>query len=49
MSETELEQVAAWIDEGVNAARREDEAAIARIGDEVREFALGFPIPGPAV
>ena len=49
MGETEMEQVAAWIDEGVNAARREDEAAIARIGDEVGELALGFPIPGVAV
>jgi glycine hydroxymethyltransferase len=49
MRDAEMEQIAAWIDEGVDAARREDEAAIARIGDEVREVALDFPIPGAAV
>jgi glycine hydroxymethyltransferase len=49
MSPSEMLRIAAWIDEGVDAARREDEAAIARIADEVRELALGFPIPGAAV
>jgi glycine hydroxymethyltransferase len=49
MGEKEMEQIAGWIDEGVDAARREDEATIARIAEEVRELALGFPIPGAAV
>jgi glycine hydroxymethyltransferase len=49
MGETEMERIAAWIDAGVDAARCEDEATIARIADEVRELALGFPIPGVAV
>ncbi len=49
MRAAEMEQIAAWIDEGVDAARREDGAAIARIADEVRELAAGFPIPGVAV
>ena len=49
MGDTELERIAGWIDAGVDAARREDEATIARIADEVRELALSFPIPGAAV
>ncbi len=49
MREGEMERIAAWIDEGVEAARRQDEATITRIASEVREFALGFPIPGLAV
>jgi glycine hydroxymethyltransferase len=49
MGKAEMEQIAAWIDEGVDAAGREDEAAIARISDQVRELARGFPIPGVAV
>ena len=49
MGNAEMEQIAAWIDEGVDAARREDEAAIARISDQVCELARGFPIPGVAV
>jgi glycine hydroxymethyltransferase len=49
MGEGEMEQIAGWIDEGVDAARREDGATIARIAEEVRELALGFPIPGVAV
>jgi glycine hydroxymethyltransferase len=49
MGEEEMEQIAGWIDEGVDAARREHEATIARIAEEVRELALGFPIPGVRV
>jgi glycine hydroxymethyltransferase len=46
MGASEMAQIAAWIDEGVTAAQREDEATISRIADEVRALALGFPIPG---
>jgi glycine hydroxymethyltransferase len=49
MREAEMELVARWIDEGVDAAKREDEAAIERIAGEVRELAAGFPIPGFAL
>ena len=49
MGKSEMARIAAWIDEGVDAARREDEATIARIADQVRELAAGFPIPGAAV
>jgi glycine hydroxymethyltransferase len=49
MGDTEIEQIAAWIDQGVDAARRDDDAAITRIGEEVRELALAFPIPDTAV
>jgi hypothetical protein len=44
-----MQRIAAWIEAGVDAARREDEATIARIADEVRELALSFPIPSVAV
>ena len=46
MGEKEMERIASWIDEGIDAARREDEATIERIAEDVRELALGFPIPG---
>jgi glycine hydroxymethyltransferase len=46
MGEKEMERIAGWIDDGIDAARREDEATIDRIAEDVRELALGFPIPG---
>ena len=49
MTQTEMELIAGWIDEGVDAAGRGDEAAIGRIADEVRELTAGFPIPGTPV
>jgi glycine hydroxymethyltransferase len=45
MTEREMELIAAWIDAGVEAARREDGAALDRIGEEVRELAAAFPVP----
>src|SRR3954453_8795473 len=45
MGEAEMELIARWIDEGVEAARTEDEAAIERVAGEVRELAAAFPIP----
>src|ERR671931_117330 len=38
MTEAEMEAVARWIDEGVDAAGRGEEATIERIAAEVREF-----------
>jgi glycine hydroxymethyltransferase len=49
MGPAEMEAIARWIDEGVDAARRGDEATIARIAGEVRELTAVFPIPGATV
>jgi glycine hydroxymethyltransferase len=49
MTETEMRLIARWIDEGVSAAGREDDATIERIAAEVRELAAAFPIPGARV
>jgi glycine hydroxymethyltransferase len=49
MGDNEMERIASWIDEGIDAARREDEATIERIAEDVRELALSFPIPGAVV
>ena len=40
-----MRDVARWIDEGVDAARREDEQTLERIRGEVLELARGFPPP----
>jgi len=39
-------EIARWIDEGVEAAKREDESEIERIAGEVLELTRAFPIPG---
>jgi glycine hydroxymethyltransferase len=49
MGELEMRVIAAWIDEGVDAAKRNDEAALERIAGEVAELAAAFPIPGGMV
>ena len=49
MAEAEMQSIARWIDEGVDAAGREDEATIERIAAEVRELTAAFPIPGAQV
>jgi glycine hydroxymethyltransferase len=46
LKEAEMVEIARWLDEGVEAARREDESEIERIAGEVLELALGFPVPG---
>jgi glycine hydroxymethyltransferase len=46
MKEPEMETIAGWIDAGVDAAKREDDEALARLAADVRELALQFPIPG---
>jgi len=45
LSESHMDAVAGWIDAGVDAVRRSDEDALARIRGEVRELALAFPPP----
>jgi glycine hydroxymethyltransferase len=49
MGEPEVELIAGWIDEGIEAAKRADEPGISRIAERVRELATGFPIPGAAL
>jgi len=43
-----MPQVAAWMDEAITAASKQDDAAIARIAAEVRDMLAGFPMPGYA-
>ena len=49
LGEAEMAPLARWIDEAIEAARREDEGELERIGAEVRELAAAFPIPGFAL
>ena len=46
LGEPHMAQVAAWMDEAITAAAKDDEAAIERIAGEVRELLAGFPMPG---
>jgi glycine hydroxymethyltransferase len=48
LGEPHMAQVAAWMDEAITAAAKDDEAAIERIAGEVRELLAGFPMPGRA-
>jgi glycine hydroxymethyltransferase len=38
--------LAAWMDEAIIAATKDDEAALERIAGEVRDLLAGFPAPG---
>lgn len=49
MTEPEMELIAGWIDQGIEAAKQHDETAIERIAGEVRELVAAFPIPGVSV
>jgi glycine hydroxymethyltransferase len=49
MTPGEMELIARWINEGVDAAGREDEATIERIAEEVTELTAAFPMPGARV
>jgi glycine hydroxymethyltransferase len=46
LTEQHMEQIAAWMDEAITAAAKEDEEAIERIAADVRELLAGFPMPG---
>jgi glycine hydroxymethyltransferase len=46
MGPEEMRAIAGWIDRCVEAAKREDEEAVRRIGTEVSELAASFPVPG---
>jgi glycine hydroxymethyltransferase len=46
LNEEHMAQVAAWMDEAIIAATKDDEQAIERIAGEVRDLLAGFPMPG---
>ena len=41
-----MAQIAAWMDEAITAATKDDEAAIERIAGEVRDLLAGYSMPG---
>jgi glycine hydroxymethyltransferase len=46
LGESHMPQIAAWMDEAITAAAKDDDPAIERIAGEVRELLAGFPMPG---
>jgi len=46
MREPEMRIIGRWMSEGVEAAKANDEATLARIRDAVQELAGAFPVPG---
>jgi glycine hydroxymethyltransferase len=46
LREEHMPQIAAWIDEAVSAALKDDEQSIDRIAGEVRDLLAGFPMAG---
>jgi glycine hydroxymethyltransferase len=46
LTEQHMPQVAAWMDEAVRAATKQDDAVIDRIAGQVRDLLAGFPMPG---
>jgi glycine hydroxymethyltransferase len=46
LTERHMAQVAAWMDEAIAAATKDDEAVLERIAAEIRELLAAFPVPG---
>lgn len=46
LEEAQMPQVAAWIDEVVQAAAKEDETVARRVAGQVRELMASYPMPG---
>jgi len=46
LTEQHMPQVAAWMDEAITAATKQDDAAIDRIAGQVRDLLAAFPMPG---
>jgi glycine hydroxymethyltransferase len=44
--EAHMEPLAAWMDEAITAATKDDEATLERIAAEVRELLASYPVPG---
>ena len=46
LTEEHMRQIAAWMDDAIIAAAKDDEDTIDRIAGEVAELLAGFPMPG---
>jgi glycine hydroxymethyltransferase len=46
LTQQHMPQLAAWIDEAITAALKDDEAALDRTASEIRDLLTAFPIPG---
>jgi glycine hydroxymethyltransferase len=46
LDESHMPQLAAWIDEVITAAAKDDEATLDRVAAEVRDLLTTYPIPG---
>jgi glycine hydroxymethyltransferase len=46
MKAEHMPRIAAWMDEAIEAGKKEDDDALARIAAEIKEFCSAFPIPG---
>jgi glycine hydroxymethyltransferase len=46
LGESHMAQVAAWMDDAITAAAKDDEGVIERIAGDVRELLSAFPMPG---
>ncbi|HYK67629.1 MAG TPA: serine hydroxymethyltransferase [Streptosporangiaceae bacterium] len=46
LTEEHMRQIAAWMDDAIIAAAKDDDEAIERIAGEVAELLAGFPMPG---
>ncbi|MGN6678782.1 MAG: serine hydroxymethyltransferase [Streptosporangiaceae bacterium] len=46
LTEEHMPQIAAWMDETIRAASKQDDSVIDRIAGQVRELLAGFPMPG---
>jgi glycine hydroxymethyltransferase len=46
LTEQHMPQLAAWIDEAINAALKDDDTALDRIAADIRDMLSAYPIPG---
>ena len=46
LTEEHMSQIAAWMDEAITAAAKDDEEVIERVAGEVRDLLAGYPMPG---
>jgi len=46
LTEEQMPQVAAWMDEAITAGTKDDEATLDRIAGEVRDLLATYPMPG---
>jgi glycine hydroxymethyltransferase len=46
LTEAHMPQLAAWMDEAITAASKDDEATLDRIAAEIRDMLAAYPIPG---